>query len=79
MSDGRSAGVQARSLVILPLTVEDSGAYTCTFTSAVKTGDTFGPVYVTVVTEVPWGTLAGLVLLVALLGLLGARYRAAQS
>ena len=71
VSDGHISGALARSLVILPLTTNDTGAYTCTYTTGAKTTETFGPVYVTVATQVPvssGGVLALCVLIVALLG-----------
>jgi hypothetical protein len=71
VSGQRIAGALSRSLVILPLTVADSGAYTCTYASASKAEETFGPVQVVVATQLPLSGVAGVALLSLLLAVLG--------
>ncbi|MFP4501207.1 MAG: hypothetical protein ACLFTT_09435 [Candidatus Hydrogenedentota bacterium] len=71
VSDGRSAGVQARSLVILPLTVEDSGAYTCTYETGSKEIAVFGPAQVLVVETLPASGVFALCLLALVLAVMG--------
>lgn len=73
-SDGRILGAASRSLSIGSLVEEDSGAYTCTYEGPDKATHVFGPVHITVSTDVPAAGAYGLIL--AATALAGAAARA---